>query len=587
MQHLLKDKAVVSFPAKLSEKVDPSAETLVIKQLLTPENTPHTLTRSEIQRILRRLQDPTIKIEQYFPADLADKQKQLEIWSKQIARAQACLTLLEHPLLQEAVPAQMLDQLNALSEAVQALNFTGKYMVKLIEPASRSPLTTQGTLPNAANEPTLFPLADSVESAQHAGQYSLASERSVWVDLPGGSVGQTRPAVRLQQAQKQLNRAFQQIEDMCWSYLRQHGVVGRDIQQLRGAKQRREDDLKYKRNEIIQKLVADMRTAWQQALADYDHMSSRPRQSNSFYRTLQDTYAKAVTHIYQLIDAKEFDIYIDIANSAFNGSPGFIWTISEKEGFTEIHGKKLRDALRTSLGSILEQSVQEEPARELAHMFLTCVEKEGPGTGGALDIEQISFGITTPVLDSIHSSYSEIINDVQVTACEVCRYVTMTDFVDSRHELAKDHALMNELYHVGDILTKNKLEQQQPASNSNYTPEYVLENARAIMKKMIDAMSDGMVENTYQRIALIYRYELAKLEKYTVYDLLNPGSRPTSTTGKFNAMANRLLSTLSALLNDPIVMLGAKIDGFIEQDVTDFDAWADFIETVRLQRRGA
>jgi len=291
--------------------------------------------------------------------------------------------------------------------------------------------------------------------------------------------------------------------------------------------------------------------------------------------------------MYQLIDTKEFDMYIDVANSAFNGNTRFSWTINEKEGFTEIQGKKLRAALRTSIGSILEQSVQEEPARELVNMFLSSVERQGPGTGGALDIGQISFGITNPVLESIHSSYSEMINDIQVTACEVCRYVTMTDFVDSRHELAKDHALMNELYRLGDILTKNKLEQQTPASTSNHTPEYVLESARSIMKKMIVAMTDGMVENTYQRIALIYRYELVKLEKYTVYDLLNPGSRPTSTTGKFNAMANRLLSTLSALLNDPAVMLGAKIDGFIEQDVTDFDAWADFIEKIRLQRRGA
>jgi len=53
-------------PTKPSEKVDPSAETLVIKHLLTTENTPHTLTRSEIQRILRKLQDPTVKIEQYL-----------------------------------------------------------------------------------------------------------------------------------------------------------------------------------------------------------------------------------------------------------------------------------------------------------------------------------------------------------------------------------------------------------------------------------------------------------------------------------------------------------------------------------------
>jgi energy-coupling factor transporter ATP-binding protein EcfA2 len=906
----------------LNAGADPKATTVPLPPVVVDEQLPASplppspesltvppssasLSKEDMRKTLQKLQKLSANIEHYFPTKLPGKKARLETWKQQISRAQACLNLLDHPLLQEPELRYLLDQHDALSEAVHALDFTREYTVKLIGPAGagkstllnallgqdilpvgfgtavtgvrvRIRLCTQGepeellirfltreafdqllaeteykkdeelaqrkekqrqaladgitqqqqeedssftqewkrliylrdtvdkhtgktyidrylsdnkplilardrwktegcqfiTESTDKNAPYLVRLVDSAQFTLRADDLSLLPEGSVWVDLPGGSAGQVHheailedelrhlnavilvigstrydnegarkifdkvyevvwknrsPAVaarmifivatswdkittdtdldrakagmrtlinklpgsyqhyhkhgpagnetvpfypisafdarmamlglrkveldvsqqqeastykgdiaavydklnlpdkkpftaqdfkdfphqamltysglpaltqdlqtflseqryemQLQHALEQLNRAFQQIEDACWGYLNQQKFSGRDLQKLKQEKQRRESGLKRRRFERLQSLISEMLIAWQKALKDYDYARKRRPNQNSFYLALKEAYDKAVEHMYWRIDNREFDKFIDAANYIDNEETRFSWTISPNEEFTEVYGKKLRAALRSSLGSILEQRVQGTPADVLADMFLTSIERQGRGTGRALDIEHVSFGEVNEELEEIQRSFEELLEHIRSIACEVCRYVTISEYIDDeKHLLTKDHILMQELFKLGDILARDTADRAQPAATEIETPEYILEEARHIMKKMVMALSSGLVKNTYHRIAFIYRYELDKLEEHTTYDMRSPDKQPEIEPGHFREIVNKLFSTLVSLL-DTSQTLGLKIDGLIIQSVVDFDAWADFIELTRKQKR--
>lgn len=86
----------------------------------------------EILHRLRRLQEQSGQIERYFPADLPDKEQKLASWKKQLARALACATFLDHPQIQQAESQQPLKLRHHLNEASYALDFTREYAVKLV-----------------------------------------------------------------------------------------------------------------------------------------------------------------------------------------------------------------------------------------------------------------------------------------------------------------------------------------------------------------------------------------------------------------------------------------------------------------------
>jgi Dynamin family len=87
---------------------------------------------SEILHLLRRLQEQSAHIEQFFPASLPNKAQKLQAWKKQLQRAYACAELFERPQLQHVEPNQSLKLRHHLAEAASALDFTREYSVKLI-----------------------------------------------------------------------------------------------------------------------------------------------------------------------------------------------------------------------------------------------------------------------------------------------------------------------------------------------------------------------------------------------------------------------------------------------------------------------
>src|SRR6266536_774450 len=183
----------------------------------------------------------------------------------------------------------------------------------------------------------------------------------------------------------------------------------------------------------------------------------------------------------------------------------------------------------------------------------------------------------------ILQSYEELLEFLRMTAREVCRYVIMSEYIDEKRILKKDHQLMKDLFEIEKYIALDAAEQ---ASNDPQakTPESILEIAREIMKRMVVELSKNLVENTYQRIAFIYRYELAKLEEITVYNTAHPEEPPMMRDGRFREVANRLFSTLVTLL-DESPTLNAAIDGLVTQSVVDFSAWAVFIEQIRKKKR--
>ncbi|QBD78200.1 hypothetical protein EPA93_20230 [Ktedonosporobacter rubrisoli] len=71
-------------------------------------------------------------MDQYFPADLADKNQKLAAWKKQLLRALACAEIFERPQLQMIEAQQVLRLRHHLAEAAHALDFTREYTVKII-----------------------------------------------------------------------------------------------------------------------------------------------------------------------------------------------------------------------------------------------------------------------------------------------------------------------------------------------------------------------------------------------------------------------------------------------------------------------
>ncbi len=89
-------------------------------------------TPSEILSLLHRLQDQSVQMEHYFPANLPDKAQKLIAWRKQLQRARSCAELFERPQLQQIDAQQALKLRHHLAEAAHALDFTREYTVKVI-----------------------------------------------------------------------------------------------------------------------------------------------------------------------------------------------------------------------------------------------------------------------------------------------------------------------------------------------------------------------------------------------------------------------------------------------------------------------
>src|SRR5215471_6280288 len=90
------------------------------------------LAPGEVLNLLRQLQEQSVYIERYFPADLPGKAQKLLAWKKQLQRASASAELFDHPQLQQIESQQTFKLRHHLAEATRALDYTREYTVKLI-----------------------------------------------------------------------------------------------------------------------------------------------------------------------------------------------------------------------------------------------------------------------------------------------------------------------------------------------------------------------------------------------------------------------------------------------------------------------
>jgi len=226
--------------------------------------------------------------------------------------------------------------------------------------------------------------------------------------------------------------------------------------------------------------------------------------------------------------------------------------------------------------------MQEQPAEEIADMFLSPIRKQGKGMGGALDIKGMTFDESNIRLDEIEQSFDELLLDLRDVAGQICRFVAVSDLFDEKHMLPKKHELMSKFYALEESLVATESGQQQ---ETNITPEAILEQGRELMKKMVGVLSSGLVDHVYHRITFMYRNELEKQRIQTTYDIATISPQAFSQEpGRFNQITTRWFHTMLDLLPT----LGPAIDRrlALAESTLDFDVWADLIESIRT-RRGA
>lgn len=397
-------------------------------------------------------------------------------------------------------------------------------------------------------------------------------------------LSQQRYDVQLQQAISQLDQALRHIEEICWKHVNQHGFPGRNLQSLKQQNRKRAESIQSNRTKWIQQAYGKMSITWQQALDHYELARNQPSNRNEFYLALTNAYNQAVNYLKQRIDSKDFDSFIEIPNYTGSGRIKSSWAIIPSEDAVEVRGNALRSELRSRLAGILDQLMQEQPAEELADMFLATIRKQGEGTNGALDFKGMTFNESSPKLDEIKQSFDELLRDLREIAGEVCRFVAVSDLFDEQHMLAKKHNLMRDFYALEDSPVTADANQQQGTGST--TPDAILGHARGLMKQMVDILSSNLVDHVYLRIAFMYRNELEKQRVLTTYDIASAGLQPTSNDpGRFNQITTEWSYTMLDLLRTSQT-LGSAIDRrlALADSTIDFDMWAELIESIRTQR---
>jgi Dynamin family len=397
---------------------------------------------------------------------------------------------------------------------------------------------------------------------------------------------QQRYDVQLQQATSQLSLALRSIEEICWNHVNQHGFPGHNLQSLKQQNRKRAESIQSNRTKWLTQAYQGMSFAWQQALDNYELARNQPPNRSEFYQALTNAYKQVVDFLKQRIDSRDFDSFIEIPTYTGGGRLKPSWAIVPGEDAVEVRGNALRSELRSRLAGVLDQLMQEQPAEELADMFLATIRKQGEGTGGALDIKGMTFGESNTMLDEIEQSFDELLLDLRDVAGQVCRFVAVSDLFDEKHMLPKKHQLMHDFYALEDSLVATESGQQQ---GTNSTPESILGQGRELMKQMVDVLSSHLVSHVYHRVAFMYRNELEKQRIETTYDIAAISPQAFSTEpGHFNQITTRWFHTMLELLRTSPT-LGQAIDSrlTLAESTIDFDAWAELIESIRTQRGAA
>jgi len=391
-----------------------------------------------------------------------------------------------------------------------------------------------------------------------------------------------RYTVQLEQGRSQIDLALSHIEEICWEYINKHGFSGNDLEDLRRESRERPGRIEADRIKRLQKLYGEMRIAWQQALDAYDNANRLSLPRNNFHKALSDAHQQAVRYMKQRIDNKDFDRFIEVPHNASNGRARPLLIITPDEGSIEVRGNELLTELRSGLAGVLNQLVQARPARELADMFLAPIRPQGINTGGALDINRITFHENGPELDEIRKSYKKLLSDLSNTASQVCRIVTVSDLFDKTHELAKNHELRRKFY---DLANREMPDNSQPDKTPEKITEEIFEDGRELMKQMVDVLSRDLVDHVYKRVTFIYRNELEAMITTTTYNIGTAGGPPfKKDPGLFEKLVSNWFFAMTSLLSRS-PSLKQKIDGDITRGPEiDTDDWANLIESIQKMR---
>jgi len=364
-----------------------------------------------------------------------------------------------------------------------------------------------------------------------------------------------RYEVQLRQAETQLAMTLQQMEDLCWEHLNYLGIHSRDLQELQQEMHIRQSKRNATRFEQVQQRTREMRAAWNDALTEFDHAVHT--ENSAFYQALETAHDRAARRVKIRIMQGYFDHYIKVSSRAQADSPA----LEIGSRWTDIDGWNLIKDLRISFSAALEREMNES-ARTLAEAFLIPIAHKEE-VDGSLDISRIALGELGGELDEIQRSYNKLKRSIREKARDVCLYVTMGELLnEEKYAPTKDDPAVEALYSLVTMHNRS---------------EDIIQQARLLMGPILDVICGGLAQSTERRIALLFRYELDKLEARQVFESDRLDAPPTSQPGVFTDLSNCLYS----LLTERVLMseqLRQQLDTLQAQREADVDHWVELLQ---------
>ncbi len=328
-----------------------------------------------------------------------------------------------------------------------------------------------------------------------------------------------RYEVQLRQAETQLTMALQYLEDLCWENLNNLGIHSYDLQELQ--------------HEVIH------------------------AEDSAFHQALETAHDRAARRVKIRIMQGHFDHFIKV------NQRGSALVMESSNGWADIDGWNLIKELRANFSSALERELN-EPARALADAFLIPIAHKEE-VDGSLDIHRIALGEFGGELDEISRAYNKLKRSIREKARDICLHVTMGDLLnEGKYTPTKDDPAVDALYSI--IARQSK-------------PENIVQQARVAMGPILDVICGGLAQNTEQRIAYLFRYELDKLEMRQAYESDRLDAPPSSQPGIFMDLIGRLYSLLTerVLTSES---LRQQLDALQSQHEADVDRWVGIIYEV-------
>src|SRR2546428_6484261 len=139
---------------------------------------------------------------------------------------------------------------------------------------------------------------------------------------------------------------------------------------------------------------------------------------------------------------------------------------------------------------------------------------------------------------------------------------------------------------MGELLNEEKYAptKDDPAVEALYSlvtmhnrSEDIIQQARLLMGPILDVVCGGLAQSTERRIALLFRYELDKLEARQVFESDRLDAPLTSQPGVFADLSNCLYS----LLTERVLMseqLRQQLDTLQAQREADVDHWVELLQ---------